>query len=101
MSNPSASSTPTREITCRPASGWPMLAINFALLIGGLVVFVIGIRATAATGEFSWLIPAGPLIEVAGIVSLLGHFTLQPNEARVLILFGDYRGTARESGFAT
>jgi regulator of protease activity HflC (stomatin/prohibitin superfamily) len=30
---------------------------------------------------------------------LFGYFTLQPNEARVLILFGHYRGTVRSSGF--
>ena len=29
----------------------------------------------------------------------VGFFTLQPNEARVLVLFGDYRGTVRLSGF--
>jgi regulator of protease activity HflC (stomatin/prohibitin superfamily) len=34
-----------------------------------------------------------------GIVMLPGFFTLQPNEARVLILFGAYRGTVRVSGF--
>jgi regulator of protease activity HflC (stomatin/prohibitin superfamily) len=28
-----------------------------------------------------------------------GHFSLQPNEARLLILFGNYRGTVRDSGF--
>jgi hypothetical protein len=30
---------------------------------------------------------------------LFGYFTLQPKEARVLILFGNYKGTVRESGF--
>ncbi len=30
---------------------------------------------------------------------LPGFFTLQPNEARVLVLFGGYRGTVRASGF--
>jgi regulator of protease activity HflC (stomatin/prohibitin superfamily) len=28
-----------------------------------------------------------------------GFFTLQPNEARVLVLFGKYKGTVRDSGF--
>jgi regulator of protease activity HflC (stomatin/prohibitin superfamily) len=28
-----------------------------------------------------------------------GFFTLQPNEARVLLLFGAYKGTVRDSGF--
>ena len=36
---------------------------------------------------------------VRGIVTLAGLFTLQPNEARVLILFGKYVGTVRASGF--
>jgi regulator of protease activity HflC (stomatin/prohibitin superfamily) len=39
------------------------------------------------------------LVSALGVLSLKGHFSLQPNEARVLILFGDYRGTVRDSGF--
>jgi regulator of protease activity HflC (stomatin/prohibitin superfamily) len=30
---------------------------------------------------------------------LTGFFSLQPNEARILVLFGAYKGTVRESGF--
>jgi regulator of protease activity HflC (stomatin/prohibitin superfamily) len=48
----------------------------------------------------------GPGIVIGGILAfitafilLAGHFSLQPNEARILILFGDYKGTVRESGF--
>jgi regulator of protease activity HflC (stomatin/prohibitin superfamily) len=33
------------------------------------------------------------------IILLTGLFTLQPNEARVLVLFGAYKGTVRQSGF--
>src|SRR5207249_3180195 len=33
------------------------------------------------------------------IISMVGFFTLQPNEARVLILFGAYKGTLRQAGF--
>jgi regulator of protease activity HflC (stomatin/prohibitin superfamily) len=36
---------------------------------------------------------------ILGAIALGGYFTLQPNEARVLILFGAYKGTVRESGF--
>ena len=36
---------------------------------------------------------------LAGFFMLFGFFTLQPNEARVLVLFGEYRGTVRRSGF--
>ena len=33
------------------------------------------------------------------IFLMTGFFTLQPNQARVLVLFGKYRGTVRNSGF--
>jgi len=48
--------------------------------------------------QLFWLIPA-MLLEILAVVLLCGHFTLQPNEARVLILFGAYKGTVRTSGF--
>jgi regulator of protease activity HflC (stomatin/prohibitin superfamily) len=33
------------------------------------------------------------------VILMVGLFSLQPNEARVLVLFGAYKGTVRESGF--
>jgi regulator of protease activity HflC (stomatin/prohibitin superfamily) len=36
---------------------------------------------------------------VAAIVMSAGFFTLQPNSAAVLVLFGAYKGTVRDSGF--
>jgi regulator of protease activity HflC (stomatin/prohibitin superfamily) len=39
------------------------------------------------------------LSEIVAIITTMGFFTLQPNEARVLILFGAYKGTVRDSGF--
>jgi regulator of protease activity HflC (stomatin/prohibitin superfamily) len=41
----------------------------------------------------------GIVAALVGFVMLFGHFTLQPNTARVLLLFGEYRGTVKESGF--
>jgi regulator of protease activity HflC (stomatin/prohibitin superfamily) len=37
-------------------------------------------------------------IVFAAVFLLPGFFSLQPNEARVLVLFGAYKGTVRESG---
>jgi regulator of protease activity HflC (stomatin/prohibitin superfamily) len=99
MSNSTEPSTHTREVTRRALNGWPMLVFNIALMLGGIAIMVAGIRAAASSGHFSWLIVLGPLMELAAILLLFGHFTLQPNEARVLILFGDYHGTTRHSGF--
>ena len=82
-------------------SGWGMLFANVALLLGA-VVWLVWILLDAAgrnhPEQLWWLIPAG-LTELLAIVLLAGYFALQPNEARVLILFGAYKGTVRESGF--
>jgi len=82
-------------------NGWLMLVVNLALLIGAVVWLVSLIVRAASAGDSSvlwWLIPA-VLLEVVAIILLCGHFSLQPNEARVLILFGAYQGTVRISGF--
>jgi regulator of protease activity HflC (stomatin/prohibitin superfamily) len=39
------------------------------------------------------------ITEVFALIMTRGFFTLQPNEARVLILFGAYKGTVRDGGF--
>ncbi|HEY0802460.1 MAG TPA: SPFH domain-containing protein [Steroidobacteraceae bacterium] len=74
-------------------NGWVMLIINLGLLVGGIYV----IAFVAAPGSRLQIIAA--LLVLAGAIMLLGYFTLQPNQARVLILFGAYKGTVRSSGF--
>jgi regulator of protease activity HflC (stomatin/prohibitin superfamily) len=76
-----------------------MLLFNLALFLGGIALFVMGIVNAAEARRFSWLILLGPLVSLSGLISLFGHFTLQPNVARVMILFGEYHGTIRTSGF--
>lgn len=86
--------TPTPQIQERPlatSSGWTMLPINLILLLGWIPVVII-LRSPV-------LILPGILMLLAGFICMGGFFTLQPNEARVLILFGAYRGTVRTSGF--
>jgi regulator of protease activity HflC (stomatin/prohibitin superfamily) len=74
-------------------NGWMMLIVNFALFLGAAFV---GYRMAGVAGPMHVL--AG-LLAVAGFIMLGGYFTLQPNQARVLILFGAYKGTVRSSGF--
>jgi regulator of protease activity HflC (stomatin/prohibitin superfamily) len=70
-------------------SGWPM-ALTVALYVCGAVLLALGA---------SWEIWAGLAVLVLAVLSSLGFLTLQPNEARLLILFGRYRGTTRQGGF--
>ena len=74
-------------------NGWGMLILNIALLCGGFYL----IASTAADGGPMRVI--GGLSTLIGLIMLGGYFTLQPNQARVLILFGAYKGTVRSSGF--
>ncbi|MBU4461092.1 MAG: SPFH domain-containing protein [Verrucomicrobia bacterium] len=71
-----------------------MLVVNLAILLGGVFLFLTGVRS----GSVPMIVP-GVLMWPLAVVMLSGHFALQPNEARVLILFGEYRGTVRSSGF--
>src|SRR6266498_4795036 len=82
-------------------NGWIALPLAILLLLGGLTVFIYSI--VAGVNELKhpiWILfLVGPIGVFVGTVMLPGFFTLQPNEARVLILFGAYRGTVRVSGF--
>lgn len=84
----------TTEKQIRAINGWVMLVFNLLLLFGGVALFV---PVALARNPALLLLPM--LLVGLAILLLGGHFTLQPNEARVLILFGEYRGTVRESGF--
>ena len=74
-------------------SGWLLLIVNLALL--GAAAYLIG--SAAAPGSVQQLLGAASAL--LGLFMLGGYFTLQPNQARVLILFGAYKGTVRSSGF--
>src|SRR5436190_2972457 len=89
----------SRENIVRAIPGALMLVVNLALIFTGLTLFILGVKSVADTNRFHFFLLLGPLLKVTGIILLTGHFTLQPNEARVLILFGRYAGTVRNSGF--
>lgn len=82
-------------------SGWVMLFLNLTLLFGAAAwwIWILVHAGKANDPVFLWWLVPAILLEVLAIILLNGHFTLQPNEARVLILFGEYKGTVRMSGF--
>ena len=90
-----------RERVTKVLSGWPMLPLNILLLIAGPATFITSIAlGIQRQGPPLWpLFVAGLLVLAGAIIMLFGFFGLQPNQARVLVLFGEYRGTVRASGF--
>lgn len=76
-------------------SGWTMLPVFVGLLLADIGFLIFAFQRGTSTWRVTFLILLLPIC----IVLLKGFFTLQPNEARVLVLFGDYKGTVRSSGF--
>ncbi|MBE8472320.1 SPFH domain-containing protein [Streptomyces justiciae] len=76
---------------------------GLALLLGLLGLFagagmIAGATAVSATGGKSALIVGGILIGLAAFLAMCGLNTVAPGEARVVQLFGRYRGTIRQDG---
>jgi regulator of protease activity HflC (stomatin/prohibitin superfamily) len=81
--------------------GAVMLPVVILVGLAGVGSLVASFTVAAGTeGEPNWWWFAGGLVLMTvSIVVMPGFFTLQPNESRVLVLFGNYRGTVRQGGF--
>lgn len=86
--------TPSREVPFRPLSGFLMLAFSFMVLFAAIACFVLA----GVEQEPALLAPAFALL-LLFMLLLPGHFIVEPNQGRVLVLFGSYRGVVRTSGF--
>jgi len=80
-----------REFTAHSIGG--ALALLLGLL--GLLVAVVLFAAAQANPAFA---AGGAVVLVAAVISLRGLNTVAPGEARVVQLFGRYRGTIRQDG---
>jgi regulator of protease activity HflC (stomatin/prohibitin superfamily) len=92
------------ERAARTVNGWAMLVVDIALYAGSTALYILAFtEATVnAAGKMQpvWqLLVAGSVVLVLAILGSIGFFALQPNEARVLVLGGNYKGTSREIGF--
>lgn len=80
-------------------SGWPMLLVTLLLKAGGIALIVRAIILANQDQMFGGMLVTGILSVILSFFSWAGFFSLQPNESRVLILFGAYKGTIRRSGY--
>ena len=76
------------EKNFKAISGWIMLIILIVMLVAGVFLLVKSI-----------FLPGAILLVIALVFIMPGLIAVEPNSARVLILFGDYKGTIKESGF--
>ena len=82
-----------REQAVKTAPGVAVALVLFAGMLAGFYGFYLGARAD----NFALALPS---ILIGSSLGLLmpGLFTVDPNEGKVLTLFGNYRGTVREPG---
>jgi regulator of protease activity HflC (stomatin/prohibitin superfamily) len=81
-------------------NGIKMLVVNFLFLIAIIVLFIFGVN------EVEEIPVCGISCIVLSIVLFIinslfwaGFMQIEPNDARVLVFFGKYRGTVKEDGF--
>lgn len=74
-------------------NGFVMLPVFFVLLAISIYLFVMGIDTSDA------LSVTGSVLFVLDLILLAGFVQIEPNEARVMMFFGKYKGTFKKVGF--
>jgi regulator of protease activity HflC (stomatin/prohibitin superfamily) len=83
-----------KEQIQRAPSGYLMLLVNLAVFGASLYCFF---AAKGSESAASFVI-SGIVLVILGFVMMPGNFTVQPNQAVVLQLFGRYIGTVKDEG---
>ncbi len=89
------------EKTFSPLVGWFPLIMTIALALAGPFLFITGLMGINYPGGAGFVLRAvlGVLLFLMAFVSLFGFMAIAPNQARALLLFGSYKGSALTSGF--
>jgi hypothetical protein len=80
----------------------PIKTVNgYSMLVVGIVVLAlaVGFAVWGSIVDTGWQAAPCVFLLLAGIFILVGCFVVNPNEAKVLVLFGKYAGSVRQSGF--
>ena len=80
-----------KEFNGRPGIG--MLLLFLVLLLGSIALLIFSVNRGMGGGVI-----LGVLVMLGSIFGLCGLFIVNPNEGKVLQLFGEYVGTARKPG---
>ncbi|WP_437016689.1 SPFH domain-containing protein [Streptomyces sp. enrichment culture] len=86
-----------REFPARSVGGGLALLLGLVGLLAG-VGLVVAATTVPAAGVRASLIVAGALVAFAAFLAMSGLNMVAPGEARVVQLFGRYRGTIRQDG---
>lgn len=90
-----------QEKTYKPTNGWFPLFLFLGGILAALVLFIVAVanKESMSGPLIGFLVVASIVIATVCLTCLCGLMAIAPNQARVLLLFGDYKGSAIESGF--
>src|SRR5262245_26311857 len=83
-----------REKEIQGFPGWLSVVTLVAAMVASIGMFVEAVRAESGVGVGLCL-----LAFAVAVVSLFGLTVVNPNEAKVVQLFGVYKGTLKSQGF--
>nr|WP_250404561.1 SPFH domain-containing protein [Streptomyces cellostaticus] len=86
-----------REFQAHSIGGGLALLLGLLGLVAAVALFAAA-SAVTADGAKAGLIVGGVLVFLAAVIAMRGLNTVAPGEARVVQLFGRYRGTIRQDG---
>jgi nucleotide-binding universal stress UspA family protein len=90
----------SKETSAWHINGFVGFVLCLASIVVGAIAFFGGADAAeAGAGGALWREIVGTVLMLGGVVCLPGLFVVQPNETRVLVLFGKYTGSVNEAGF--
>ncbi|MFF0449358.1 SPFH domain-containing protein [Streptomyces sp. NPDC004609] len=87
-----------REFAAHSIGGGLALLLGLLGVVVGAVMIIVAATAVDAAGGKAVLIAGGILLALASVVAMCGLNMVAPGEARVVQLFGRYRGTIRTDG---
>jgi len=87
-----------RERVRHGMPGLPMVAVVLAVITAAVWMFVTFARDADAGEPRPLVLIASFVLFIVAIFLIRGFFLISPNEAKVLQLFGDYAGTAKDPG---
>lgn len=82
-----------KERVIKGLPGWPMLFLLVALMGYCTYSLVLAAKAESVLGILAWI-----LVMTVDFICLFGLTVVNPNEARVVQLFGRYKGSIKEQG---
>ncbi|MFJ2820050.1 SPFH domain-containing protein [Streptomyces toxytricini] len=97
MTNTTEGGTGIREFPARSVGGGLALSAGLAGVAAGICLIALGAQGDGTTAQPA-LAAGGIVLALLAVLAMCGLNTVAPGEARVVQLFGRYRGTVRTDG---